>query len=145
MFFFFQAEDGIRDVAVTGVQTCALPICLIEASPHDAAKAYLAVDTHKLDIYRPYIFRTNDFGKTWTKIVAGLPENTYVHAVREDPRRRGLLFAGTETGVLVSFDDGARWQPLQLNLPTTPIHDLRETRTPVSVPAKSSPRRLGSS
>jgi len=100
-------------------------VSLIEASPHDAAKAYLAVDTHKLDIYRPYIFRTNDFGKTWTKIVAGLPENTYVHAVREDPRRRGLLFAGTETGVFVSFDDGARWQPLQLNLPTTPIHDLR--------------------
>src|SRR5207245_129733 len=79
-------------------------VSLIEASPHDAAKAYLAVDTHKLDIYRPYIFRTNDFGKTWTKIVAGLPENTYVHAVREDPRRRGLLFAGTETGVFVSFD-----------------------------------------
>ncbi len=99
-------------------------ISLVEASPHDAGTAYLAVDRHKLDDIRPYIFRTHDFGKTWTKITTGLPEDSYVHAVREDPKRKGLLYAGTETGVFISFDDGAHWQPLQLNLPTTPVHDL---------------------
>ncbi len=99
-------------------------VSLIDASPHSAAAAYVAVDRHKLDDYRPYIYKTSEFGKTWTKITAGIPESTYVHAVREDPKKRGLLYAGTETGVYVSFDDGARWEPLQLNLPTAPIHDL---------------------
>ena len=99
-------------------------ISLIEASPFDAGTAYLAVDAHKLDNFKPYIFKTSDFGKTWTKIVTGLPENVYVHAVREDPKRKGLLYAGTETGIFVSFNDGANWQPLQLNLPVTPIHDM---------------------
>jgi len=99
-------------------------ISLIEPSPHDAATSYLAVDRHELDDFRPFIYKTSDYGKTWTKLVAGIPENTFVRAVREDPRRRGLLYAGTETGVYVSFDDGAHWQSLQLNLPTTPIHDL---------------------
>ena len=96
----------------------------IDPSPHLAAAAYLAVDRHKLDDLRPYIYKTIDFGKTWTKITNGIPGNAYVHAVREDPKKRGLLYAGTETGMYVSFDDGARWQPLQLNLPTTPIADL---------------------
>jgi photosystem II stability/assembly factor-like uncharacterized protein len=99
-------------------------ISLIEASPFDTATAYVAVDAHKLDNFHPYIFKTSDFGKSWTKIIAGLPDNSYVHAVREDPAKKGLLYAGTETGVWVSFDDGAHWQPLQLNLPVTPIHDL---------------------
>jgi hypothetical protein len=99
-------------------------ISLIEPSPFDAAAAYIAVDAHKLDNFKPYIFKTSDFGKTWTKIITGLPENIYVHAVREDPKRKGLLYAGTETGIWVSFNDGANWQPLQLNLPVTPIHDL---------------------
>jgi photosystem II stability/assembly factor-like uncharacterized protein len=99
-------------------------ISLIDASPFDPAIAYVAVDAHKLDDFHPYIFKTNDFGKTWSKIIGGLPDNSYVHAVREDPARKGLLYAGTETGVWVSFNDGANWQPLQLNLPTTPIHDL---------------------
>jgi photosystem II stability/assembly factor-like uncharacterized protein len=99
-------------------------ISLIEASPFDTAAAYVAVDAHKLDNFHPYIFKTSDFGKSWTKIIAGLPDNSYVHAVREDPAKKGLLYAGTETGVWVSFDDGAHWQPLQLNLPVTPIHDL---------------------
>jgi photosystem II stability/assembly factor-like uncharacterized protein len=99
-------------------------ISLIDASPFDPAIAYVAVDAHKLDDFRPYIFKTSDFGKTWSKIIGGLPDNSYVHAVREDPTRKGLLYAGTETGVWVSFNDGANWQPLQLNLPTTPIHDL---------------------
>jgi hypothetical protein len=99
-------------------------ISLIDASSFDAATAFIAVDAHKLDNFRPYIFKTTDFGKNWTKITAGLPENSYVHAVREDPGRKGLLYAGTETGVWLSFDDGAHWQTLQNNLPTTPIHDL---------------------
>ncbi len=99
-------------------------VSLIDASPFDAATAYVAVDAHKLDNFHPYIFKTSDFGKTWSKLMGGLPDNSYVHAVREDPGRKGLLYAGTETGVWVSFDDGLHWQTLQNNLPTTPIHDL---------------------
>ena len=99
-------------------------VSLIDASPFDPATAYAAVDAHKLDNFKPYIFKSSDFGKTWTKIVTGLPENEYVHAVREDPGRKGLLYAGTETGVWVSFDDGRLWQSLQMNLPNSPIHDL---------------------
>jgi len=99
-------------------------ISIIDASPHTAGAAYAAIDRHKLDDYKPYAFRTADYGKSWTKITTGLPENSYVHAVREDPKRKGLLFAGTENGIYVSFDDGGHWQPLKLNLPTTPIHDL---------------------
>jgi photosystem II stability/assembly factor-like uncharacterized protein len=97
---------------------------LIDASPHDAATAYAAIDRHQMDDITPHIYRTHDSGKTWTKIVNGIPATAYVHAVREDPIRKGLLFAGTETGVYVSFNDGERWQPLQLNLPPTPIRDL---------------------
>jgi len=99
-------------------------ISLIEASPFDAGTAYAAVDAHKLDNFKPYIFKTTDFGKTWTKIITGLPDNSYVHAVREDPKRKGLLYAGTETAIWVSFNGGGNWQPLQLNLPNTPIHDI---------------------
>jgi photosystem II stability/assembly factor-like uncharacterized protein len=99
-------------------------ISLIEPSPFDAGTAYAAIDAHKLDNFKPYIFKTADFGKTWTMLTTGLPDGSYVHAVREDPKRKGMLYAGTETGIWVSFDDGAHWQSLQLNLPTTPIHDL---------------------
>jgi len=99
-------------------------IDMIEPSPHDAEVAYLAVDRHKLDDIQPYAYRTADGGKTWTQITAGLPDGAVVHAVREDPVRRGLLYAATEKGVFVSFDDGGLWQSLQLNLPATPVHDL---------------------
>ncbi|HTT32403.1 MAG TPA: glycosyl hydrolase [Methylomirabilota bacterium] len=99
-------------------------VSIIDASPHTAGAAYVAIDRHKLDDYRPYLFKTTDYGKTWTKISTGLPDSTYAHSIKEDPKRKGLLFAGTETGVYVSFDDGAHWQSLRLNLPTTPIHDL---------------------
>ena len=99
-------------------------VSLIEASPYDAGTAYVAIDTHKLDDLRPYIFKTTDFGKTWAKITNGIPDGAYTHAVREDPVRKNLLYAGTETGIYVSFDGGANWQSLQLNLPNTPIHDL---------------------
>ena len=99
-------------------------VSLIDPSPHDAATAYAAIDRHQIDDITPHIYKTNDFGKTWTKIINGIPPTAYVHAVREDPVRKGLLFAGTETGVYVSFDDGELWQPLQINLPPTPVRDL---------------------
>ena len=99
-------------------------VSMIEASPTKAGTAYIAVERHKQDDFAPYIFKTADFGKTWTALVNGLPAGNYVHAVRIDPTRDGLLFAGTEGGVYVSFDDGSHWQSLQLNLPTSPVNDL---------------------
>jgi photosystem II stability/assembly factor-like uncharacterized protein len=99
-------------------------ISLIDASPHDAGTAYVASKRFQLDDFKPYIFKTTDYGKTWKKIVRGIPENAFVHAVREDPNRKGLLYAGTERGMYVSFDDGENWQSLQLNLPVVPVHDL---------------------
>ncbi len=100
-------------------------VSMIEASPHDAATAYLAATRYKLDDFAPYLFKTNDYGSTWTRITAGLPDNVFSRVIREDPTRRGLLYAGTETGVHVSFDDGGSWQPLKgSNLPVVPIHDL---------------------
>ena len=99
-------------------------ISQIEASSHDAGTAYVAVDRHQNDDLKPYIYRTNDYGKTWTKLTKGIPDGSFVRAVREDPKKRGLLYAGTEDGVYVSFNDGAEWRTLKLNLPSTPVHDL---------------------
>jgi photosystem II stability/assembly factor-like uncharacterized protein len=99
-------------------------VSIIEPSPHDAGTAFAAIDRHRLDDLRPLIYKTRDGGRTWKRIVAGIPEGAYVRSVREDPKRKGLLYAGTELGVYVSFDDGEHWQPLQLNLPVTPVHDL---------------------
>ena len=99
-------------------------IDLIDPSPHAAGTAYLAADRSRWDDFRPYLYKTNDYGKTWTKITNGLPDNVFTHAIREDTKRKGLLFAGTETGIYVSFNDGAQWQSLQLNLPTVPVHDM---------------------
>ncbi len=99
-------------------------VSIIEASPHDAGTAYAAIDRHKLDDFNPFIYKTHDFGKTWTLINSGITAGAYVRSVREDPKLKGLLYAGTETGVYFSLDDGAHWQSLQFNLPTTPIHDL---------------------
>ena len=99
-------------------------VSLVEASPHDAGTAYVAIDRHQNDDLHPYIFKTSDYGKTWSRIVTGIPDTAFVRAVREDPKRKGLLYAGTERGVFVSFDDGAHWRTMQLNLPAAPIHDL---------------------
>jgi len=99
-------------------------ISIIEASPFAAGTAYAAVDRSKNDDNQPYIYKTTDFGKTWTQINNGIPNGAFVHAVREDPGHKGLLFAGTELGVYASFDDGANWQALKMNLPTVPVHDL---------------------
>ncbi len=97
---------------------------IIEASHFDPQTAYAAVDRHRLDDYAPYIYKTHDGGATWSLVVSGIPQGSFVNAVREDTRRRGMLYAGTERGVYVSFNDGASWQPLQLNLPVTSIRDL---------------------
>ncbi|MCI0390455.1 MAG: glycosyl hydrolase [Acidobacteria bacterium] len=96
----------------------------IEASPHDAASAYFAGTMYKSDDFRPYLYKTNDYGKTWKKITGGIGEGAFTRVVREDPNRRGLLYAGTETGIYVSFNEGESWQSLQLNLPVVPITDL---------------------
>jgi photosystem II stability/assembly factor-like uncharacterized protein len=96
----------------------------LEVSPHDKATAYVAATMYKFDDFRPYLYKTNDYGKTWTRIDAGIPAGAFTRVVREDPSRRGLLYAGTETGLYVSFDDGESWQPMQLNLPVVPITDL---------------------
>ena len=99
-------------------------ISMIEPSHFDAGTAYVAVDRHKLDDIKPYVFKTVDGGKNWTRLDRTLPDGAFVHAVREDPVKRGLLYAATEAGVFVSFDDGQHWQSLQLNLPRSPVHDL---------------------
>jgi photosystem II stability/assembly factor-like uncharacterized protein len=97
----------------------------IEVSPHNAATVYVTVMRYKFMDLKPYIFKTTDYGKTWSKIVNGITdEHTFVRVVREDPKRKGLLYAGTETGLYLSFDDGLNWQPFQLNLPVVPINDL---------------------
>ena len=99
-------------------------IAMIEASHFDAATAYAAVDRHRLDDRAPYLYRTRDYGKTWQPIAKGIGASAFLNAIREDTLQKGLLFAGTELGVYVSFDDGDQWQPLQLNLPVTSVRDL---------------------
>ena len=99
-------------------------VSLIEASPHKPGTAYVAAKNYLQDDRAPYIFRTDDYGKTWTKIVNGIKAGDYVHAVREDIKRQGLLYAGTEHGIYISFDDGEHWQSLSLNLPDTQLSDI---------------------
>jgi photosystem II stability/assembly factor-like uncharacterized protein len=96
----------------------------IDASPHDPGTAYVAATMYKWDDNKPYLYRTSDYGKTWKKITAGIPDTTFTRVIREDPNKRGLLYAGTETGMYVSFDNGEHWQSMQLNLPIVPITDL---------------------
>jgi hypothetical protein len=99
-------------------------VSTIDASAHDAGTAYVAANRYQFGDLRPIVFRTTDYGATWTRIDAGLPPDEPTRVVREDPERKGLLYAGTERGVYVSFDDGARWQSLTRNLPPVPVHDL---------------------
>jgi photosystem II stability/assembly factor-like uncharacterized protein len=96
----------------------------IEASHFAAGEAYAAVDRHRLDDLTPHLYRTRDFGKTWTKIVDGIGDRSFLNAIREDPARKGLLYAATETSVYVSLDDGDHWQSLQLNMPAVSVRDL---------------------
>jgi photosystem II stability/assembly factor-like uncharacterized protein len=128
------SDDGLAHITRDGGKTWSritpptLPefarISMIEASVHKPGTAYLAAKRYQLGDRRPYIYRTHDFGKTWTAVTAGIRADDYVHVVREDPQRAGLLYAGTEHGVYVSFDDGANWQPLSLDLPDTQVPDI---------------------
>jgi len=112
-----------QPVTPPGLPEWAL-VSVLEPSPHDAATCYVAATCYKLDDTRPYVFKTSDYGRTWTRLSQGLPNGEITRVVREDPNRRGLLYAGTETGVWVSFNDGGSWQRLRGNLPVAPIHDL---------------------
>ena len=128
------SDDGLIQVTRDGGKTWAnvtprdMPefgrVSQIDASTFDPGAAYVAVKKPLLNDFSPYIFRTHDMGKSWTKIVAGIPANDYVHSVREDPVRKGLLYAGTQHGFFVSFDDGEHWQSLSLNLADTQVSDL---------------------
>jgi photosystem II stability/assembly factor-like uncharacterized protein len=112
-----------RDVTPPGISPWS-KISLIEASRFDPATAYAAVDRHRLDDRKPYIYITHDFGKSWKLAVNGIAPNHFLSAVREDPEQRNLLFAGTEFGIYVSFDGGDDWQPINLNLPVSSIRDM---------------------
>jgi len=118
-------DDGKTWQNVTpGAITAWSRVTMMEASHFDPASAYASVDRHQLQDFDPYIYRTRDMGKSWKKITRGLPAGVYVHVVREDPARKGLLFAGTEQGVFASLDDGEDWQPLKLNIPVTSMRDI---------------------
>jgi len=102
-------------------------ISLIEASPHKVGTAYMAANRYQRNDRSPHVFRTNDFGKTWTRIAGGLPTDDFARSIREDIKRPGLLYLGTEQGIYVSFNDGAFWQTLRLDLPVTPVHGIVST------------------
>jgi photosystem II stability/assembly factor-like uncharacterized protein len=128
------SDDGLIHVTRNGGKTWEnvtpkeMPesgrVSIIDASAFDAGIAYAAVKRPLLDDLAPYIFRTSDYGKTWTKIVNGIKPEDYVHAVREDPKRKGLLYAGTQHGIYISYDDGASWNSLSLNLPDTQVSSI---------------------
>lgn len=112
-----------KDVTPTGLTSWSA-ISFIEASHFDPAEAYVAVNRHRLDDRQPYLYRTRDYGKSWQLITDGIPAPSFLRAVRQDLRDKALLFAGTELGIYVSFDDGDHWESLQLNLPTTSVQDM---------------------
>ena len=128
------SDDGLVHVTRDGGKTWAnvtpkdmpewIQINAIDASPHDPGTAYVAATMYKSDDYRPYLYKTTDYGKTWKKIVNGIPATHFTRAIREDPNRKGLLVAGTEFGLYISYDDGENWKPFNLNLAVTPITDL---------------------
>ena len=132
--FWAGSDDGLVHISRDSGKTWSditpidLPewtlINMIEVSPHTPATAYMAATRYKLDETRPMLYKTSDYGQSWTDISQGIPESDYTRVIREDPGRRGLLYVGTETGVYVSYDDGGAWSPLQGNLPTVPIYDL---------------------
>ncbi len=117
-------DDGGHWTKVTPPMPEWSCVSLIDPSTFDPGEAFVAVERHRLDDFKPYIYKTENGGQSWTAITSGIPDGAYVHAIRQDPKRRGLLYAGTELGVYVSFDAGAHWQPLQMNLPTSPVRDL---------------------
>jgi photosystem II stability/assembly factor-like uncharacterized protein len=137
------SDDGIVQVTRDGGKTwtrvtpAALPpfarISLIDASPHAPGTAFVAANRYQSDDRSPYLYRTDDYGRTWTTIVNGIPAGDFARAIREDPTRQGLLYAGTEHGFYISFDDGASWRSLRLNMPVTPVHDIAVTENDIVV------------
>jgi photosystem II stability/assembly factor-like uncharacterized protein len=99
-------------------------ISIIDPSPHDAGTAYIAAMRYKMDDNRPFIYKTTDYGKSWSKITGGIPEHEFIRVVREDPNRKGLLYAGSETGLYISFDDGMNWERINSKLPVVPVYDF---------------------
>lgn len=134
--FYAGSDDGLVHVSKDGGKTwnnitppaSLLPefalMSIIEVSPHDPATVYIAATRYKLNDLKPYLLKSTDYGKTWKSISAGIPDDQFTRVIREDPTRKNLLYAGTEQGVWTSFNGGESWQPLQLNLPITPVHDL---------------------
>lgn len=131
------SDDGLIHITKNGGKTWEnitptdLPkntrVSIIEASKYSAGTAYIAAKRYQMDDRTPYIWKTNDFGKHWKKIITGIRKDDYVHSIREDITRKGLLYAGTEHGIWVSFNDGENWQPLQLNLPDVQVSDIAVT------------------
>jgi photosystem II stability/assembly factor-like uncharacterized protein len=130
------ADDGVISVTTDGGKhwskhtIAGVPpygrVETVDPSPFDAATAYANVDRHRSGDYAPYLFVTHDYGKTWTKLINGLPADQYVRTVREDDRNRGLIFAGTENGMWISYDGGKQWSDFKINLPTVSVRDIRE-------------------
>ncbi len=128
------SDDGLVNVTRDGGKTWDnvtppdLPefarVSLIDASPHDVATAYVAANRYQRSDRAPYVYRTHDFGKTWTKITDGVRADDFARAIKADPQRKGLIWLGTETGIYVSFDDGDHWQTFNLDLPVTPVHGI---------------------
>ncbi len=123
--FTSRSDDDKTWVNVTPpALTAWSKVSQIDAGHFDADTAYASVDRHRLADDKPYIYRTHDGGKSWKNIVAGIPEGAYVNGVKEDTKAKGLLFASTELRVYVSFNDGEQWQPLQNNMPVTPVREV---------------------
>jgi photosystem II stability/assembly factor-like uncharacterized protein len=133
--FWAGSDDGLIHISKDGGQSWQnitppdLPewsyIHTIEQSPHQAATAYVAATRYKIDDFQPYLYKTEDYGQTWQKITHGIPADDFTRVIRADPHRPGLLYAGTETGLYISFDDGEQWQRWASNLPVAPIYDMR--------------------
>jgi photosystem II stability/assembly factor-like uncharacterized protein len=118
-------DDGAHWLDVTPRGMNEAEVQSIEPSPHDPAKAYIVASRYKFGDFAPMVYRTDDYGRTWRSIAAGLPANMFARVVREDPSQVGLLYLGTENGMFISFDDGGHWQSFQLNLPRVPVTDLQ--------------------
>ena len=115
--------ESWENITPKGLQECL--VNAIEVSPHDPGTIYIATTRYKFNDYTPAIYKSSDYGKSWTNISEGIPYGAFTRAVREDEEQKGLLYAGTEKGLYVSWNDGKKWEPLQLNLPKTPITDLK--------------------
>ena len=133
-FFYTGSDDGLIHITKDGgdswqnITPKGLKECLInaiEVSPHDPAKVYVAATRYKFNDHTPMLLKSSDYGATWVNINDGIPNGSFTRVVREDTKKPGLLYAGTEKGMYISWNDGASWRPFQLNLPKTPILDLK--------------------